>query len=746
MSSSTTTCGSRLRSALCGRAPPGRGARPPGARPTSRVAQVGVRRRAGRRGRPRGRRRRSSAARRPRRPRACISPGVPYSGRPPTSDERARRARSPRSSARYGSPSRRAMTSSVGERARRAAGPASSLHPTASAGFDVAMRHELLVGEVPAERLAVVQVGDLQLAEQVLGARRRPVGAEADVAAPRRSPPRRRSWRRRATGSRTATRRPSRPWRPTRANSSLAERGAWMPTSCGREAVVLGEVAVLLRAARRRCPRRGGRGTRCRPPSARAPARSPGSASVRTDWLIVFLPVAERLELDVAHEPALERAVELRRALDRGDAADERLELDPLEHRLAGDLAERGGGLADVGDVLVLARPLVAARVRRVAAGAIHSADAVVGQVVVQVDEARVDRPARCRRPARRRSRRAPALPRSATCAMRPSSPTQTAPSSMTVDASSIVTTLPVNTIPGIPTTDPTQIATVVAMRLWRISVASCRRHRSAPGTTVSRSRRWSPRCRARTSSPPTTSGSSGGRSSTAAGSTAPRGCSSSARTRARARRSRGGSSSASAGQRVQGLVAKLGLHARVRPAQRVRVLGLRPALGRRAPRRRGDRRLPQPLDGRGAARDAGRGGDRVRAVGRRRVPDVARARGRRGRGLLFERLLHPTFPDAAAGDDEDKEGRADQAAARRLERLARPPAPAHRGRGHPAAALRRRVHAAATCRRSRRTTCRRGSRRGCARPMPWASRTGPDAATKRRTITVTIPGTFPVG
>jgi hypothetical protein len=30
--------------------------------------------------------------------------------------------------------------------------------------------------------------------------------------------------------------------------------------------------------------------------------------------------------------------------------------------------------------------------------------------------------------------------------------------------------------------------------------------------------------------------------------------------------------------------------------------------------------------------------------------------------------------------------------------------------------------------------------------PEGWAQRTGPDAATKRRTVTVTIPSTFRVG
>jgi hypothetical protein len=53
----------------------------------------------------------------------------------------------------------------------------------------------------------------------------------------------------------------------------------------------------------------------------------------------------EGLILDVSNQPAVVGVGHLRRALDRGRAADHRLRLDVLEQRLSGQGAERVGGV-----------------------------------------------------------------------------------------------------------------------------------------------------------------------------------------------------------------------------------------------------------------------------------------------------------------------------------------------------------------------------------------------------------------
>ena len=95
------------------------------------------------------------------------------------------------------------------------------------------------------------------------------------------------------------------------------------------------------------------------------------SASVNAQHRLVdgLLAGLERLELDVADHEALERVAQLRRALDRGHAADHGLGLDVLEHRLGVGVAQGIGGQADVRLVVGVARPLVAVGPRRVAVG-----------------------------------------------------------------------------------------------------------------------------------------------------------------------------------------------------------------------------------------------------------------------------------------------------------------------------------------------------------------------------------------
>ena len=103
----------------------------------------------------------------------------------------------------------------------------------------------------------------------------------------------------------------------------------------------------------------------------------------------------ERLVLDVAHEPALVGPSGLGRPLDRRGPADDRLGLQVLQVRLAAQRAERVGGVGDHPLVAAVARPLVARGVGLLAPRRRPQRQAVVGDVAVEVDEARIDHPAR---------------------------------------------------------------------------------------------------------------------------------------------------------------------------------------------------------------------------------------------------------------------------------------------------------------------------------------------------------------
>jgi len=104
----------------------------------------------------------------------------------------------------------------------------------------------------------------------------------------------------------------------------------------------------------------------------------------------------EGLELDVTHEPALVGAgAEVRRALYRGHAADHGLRLHVLEQRLARGLAERLGRVSDLRLVAAVVGPLVAGRVGLGVLPRRPERERVVGDVVVEIDEAGVDRPGR---------------------------------------------------------------------------------------------------------------------------------------------------------------------------------------------------------------------------------------------------------------------------------------------------------------------------------------------------------------
>ena len=163
------------------------------------------------------------------------------------------------------------------------------------------------------------------------------------------------------------------------------------------------------------------------------------------DQLVVAVG-GDLLLLDVAHHPARERPRQRRRALDRRGAAGGRLDLGVAQRgRRRGD----ADGLGRVGDVAAVgrrARPLVAARVRRVPGRRPQRQD-VVGEVVVEVDQPRRDHAAG------RHAGGAPLNPAGArrrlgwTASIVPSAPMYTAPPVTTGWASSNVTTVPVRTI-----------------------------------------------------------------------------------------------------------------------------------------------------------------------------------------------------------------------------------------------------------------------------------------------------------
>ena len=128
-------------------------------------------------------------------------------------------------------------------------------------------------------------------------------------------------------------------------------------------------------------------------PAASRPAvvLSCSALAGRTDWY-TRLGAGRLLLLDVAHHPAREGARHGRRSLDRRDPTDDRLHLGEAQRgRRRGD-AQRLGRVGHVALVGRRARPLVA---RAVGAGAPDpQRQRVVGEVVVQVDEARRDQAA----------------------------------------------------------------------------------------------------------------------------------------------------------------------------------------------------------------------------------------------------------------------------------------------------------------------------------------------------------------
>ena len=199
------------------------------------------------------------------------------------------------------------------------------------------------------------------------------------------------------------------------------------------------------------------------------------------------------------------------------------------------------------------------------------------------------------------------------------------------------------------------------------------------------------------------------------------------------------------AGQRVQGLVAKLGLRHEyvLLNAFVYSVYGQHSADAHRD-----DAAIAAY---RNRWMDAVLRGTRIKAViAFGRSADVAFRMWREHAGeaaedVLFERLLHPTFPDAAAGEDEAKKVELtkqllddwNDSLGRLHPRIA--------GTGVPLKAYGE-AFAPGDLPSIPPHDLPAGIPAWMRSPDPWASRTGEDAATKRRTITVTIPGTFPVG
>src|SRR5262249_8448793 len=108
-----------------------------------------------------------------------------------------------------------------------------------------------------------------------------------------------------------------------------------------------------------------------------------------------LFPRPERLILDVPDHPAPEHAPYFRAALDGGYAAHYRLGLDIFQDRLAIGLAERVGRQADRWLVIGVAWPLLPRGPWHCAVRRDPQRQAVVGDVVVQIDQARVDQPVR---------------------------------------------------------------------------------------------------------------------------------------------------------------------------------------------------------------------------------------------------------------------------------------------------------------------------------------------------------------
>ena len=99
----------------------------------------------------------------------------------------------------------------------------------------------------------------------------------------------------------------------------------------------------------------------------------------------------EHFLLDVADHPAGERSRQRRRTLDRGRSANHGLDLGIAERRGGCRLAVRSRRVRDVAPVGRRPRPLISRGVRRVA-GRSPQRERVVGEVVVQIDQPRIDR------------------------------------------------------------------------------------------------------------------------------------------------------------------------------------------------------------------------------------------------------------------------------------------------------------------------------------------------------------------
>ena len=113
------------------------------------------------------------------------------------------------------------------------------------------------------------------------------------------------------------------------------------------------------------------------------------------DWNTGASCPSEGLVLDVADQPALVGVGHLGRALDRGHAADHGLRLHVLEQRLARQRAERVRRVVDQRPRSWSSRATAsAAGVRLGPPRRRPQREAVVGDVVVEVDQARVDDPA----------------------------------------------------------------------------------------------------------------------------------------------------------------------------------------------------------------------------------------------------------------------------------------------------------------------------------------------------------------
>ena len=195
------------------------------------------------------------------------------------------------------------------------------------------------------------------------------------------------------------------------------------------------------------------------------------------------------------------------------------------------------------------------------------------------------------------------------------------------------------------------------------------------------------------------------------------------------------------AGQRVQGLLAKVGITSSYAMVNTFLYSVYGQGGGSRHERRPGDRRVPRPL----ARRVADRHGrhrrrharlareDRLGHLGggaarRRRRP----ARGRRPAPDLARELLPRQRHSPRRGHGGPAAGleRAPARPARRRDDPTTPcRSPSTATRGSPA-----------TSSASRRVTCRRAVPAWWRSLEPWADRTGPDAETKRATVTVTVP------